>query len=495
MSDIAATAIGTARLRDRAVASGTHPDAYRPFGNTGLTVSAIGFGGLRASDKIADHRSALDASLDAGCNLVDTAPTYVGGASERLVGDVLRGRPRDEFIVITKLGYVQGEAKARADERAATGRPYPGIVRITEGVHYGLDPELLADELTVSCARLGLPYVDVVMVHDPEAWLAYAEGSVVERYAAFREALREAFRWLEGLVQAGRIGWYGICSEALVPTREPSTAGIGFDDIVALAHEVGGPEHHFAAVALPINVLELSALEPAGASVVDMARAVGVAVLATRPLNAILPQGLVRLVDLAPPTVAPRVERSRRVASRLEAEFETGIGAALAAGGATYVPAFRFAAALEQRASEVGEPVQFAEYVQGRLTAELGEVVQAFEPRLSAPLRAAFRFWLERYVASLTTLSAGLHGRCTERATARVRRVRRGVEAVLGHPGRLSTSQIALRGVLALPGVTAALVGMRRPEYVADTLAVLRWPFVTATADALHTWRNGEQPW
>ena len=77
----------------------------RPFGNTGLDVSALGFGAGHIGDLSLDERDAgdlLNAALDAGITLMDTARGY--GASEERIGRHLAHR-RAEFVLSTKVGY------------------------------------------------------------------------------------------------------------------------------------------------------------------------------------------------------------------------------------------------------------------------------------------------------------------------------------------------------------------------------------------------------
>ncbi len=69
---------------------------YRTLGRTGLRVSEVGFGGFPVDDP-----DVLLYALDHGINYIDTAHCYRGGASERAVGEALRGR-RDRFVVATK---------------------------------------------------------------------------------------------------------------------------------------------------------------------------------------------------------------------------------------------------------------------------------------------------------------------------------------------------------------------------------------------------------
>jgi len=77
----------------------------RPYGNTGITVSALGLGAGQVGDarlSEAEAASLLSASIDAGITLVDTAPGY--GLSEQRIGRYL-ARRRRQFVLSTKLGY------------------------------------------------------------------------------------------------------------------------------------------------------------------------------------------------------------------------------------------------------------------------------------------------------------------------------------------------------------------------------------------------------
>ena len=77
----------------------------RPLGNTGLQVSLLGFGaGPVGSPELseADAEALLNGVLDAGINLLDTAPSY--GRSEERIGRALQGR-RGDFVLSTKCGY------------------------------------------------------------------------------------------------------------------------------------------------------------------------------------------------------------------------------------------------------------------------------------------------------------------------------------------------------------------------------------------------------
>ena len=98
---------------------------YREIGNTGMQASVVGIGtwqmgGWRwgGTDESQAIR-ALHAAIDAGINLVDTAPIYGRGRSEEVLGKALRGK-RHQVILATKCGWSAcGKGRFAFDQRAA----------------------------------------------------------------------------------------------------------------------------------------------------------------------------------------------------------------------------------------------------------------------------------------------------------------------------------------------------------------------------------------
>lgn len=81
---------------------------YRPLGDSGLQVSEVSLGswltyGLGIDD--GNARACLDRAFDVGVNLIDTANVYGKGAAESFLGKALKGRPRDSYILATKLYF------------------------------------------------------------------------------------------------------------------------------------------------------------------------------------------------------------------------------------------------------------------------------------------------------------------------------------------------------------------------------------------------------
>ncbi|MGH7221037.1 MAG: aldo/keto reductase, partial [Nitrospiraceae bacterium] len=217
---------GTARYAARIVSQSRHDGhmehGYGRFGNGGLTTSRLGFGTYRVDTRQPEHRNALTKALREGVNLIDTSTNYMDGDSERLVGSVLRELiksdelAREEVIVVSKIGYVQGDNLKQAEAREQAGRPYHDMVKYGEGIWHCIHPEYLADQLTLSLDRLGLATLDVCLLHNPEYFLSEAAhhegGDLAAARDAFYRRIEQAFTFFESQVAAGRIRYYGVSS-------------------------------------------------------------------------------------------------------------------------------------------------------------------------------------------------------------------------------------------------------------------------------------------
>ena len=120
---------------------------YRQVGESGLTVSAIGLGGNNFGSRIGveETRGVVDAAIDCGVTLVDTADIYGNrGGSEEILGQVLRGR-REHLALATKFGMDMGDGTV-----ARGSRTY--IRRAVEG----------------SLQRLRTDYIDLYQYHQPD---------------------------------------------------------------------------------------------------------------------------------------------------------------------------------------------------------------------------------------------------------------------------------------------------------------------------------------
>jgi len=151
----------------------------RTLPTSGLELTELGFGAAvignlyrETSDE--DARAAVDAAWDAGIRYFDTAPHYGLGLSERRLGAALAGRPRDEFVVSSKVGRLL-VTNEHPTEQDTEGFAVPGDVR--RELDYSRDGVLRSIEATLQ--RTGLDRIDVVYVHDPdEHWRQAAEEAM-----------------------------------------------------------------------------------------------------------------------------------------------------------------------------------------------------------------------------------------------------------------------------------------------------------------------------
>jgi aryl-alcohol dehydrogenase-like predicted oxidoreductase len=217
----------------------------RELGNTGIRVSALGFGcmGLvgwygERDDEAA--RATLHRALDLGINHLDTAAVYQDGENESFVGDCIRER-RDEVFLATKCGLNRGaDGKVGADNR----------------------PQTIRSSCDASLVRLGVEHIDLFYLHriDPGVPLEDSMGTLAD------------------LVAAGKIGFVGL-SEASAQTLRK-------------AHAI----YPVAALQSELSLWTRTTARPA----LDACRELGVGFVAYSPLGRGFLTGAIRSTDDLP---------------------------------------------------------------------------------------------------------------------------------------------------------------------------------------------------
>jgi aryl-alcohol dehydrogenase-like predicted oxidoreductase len=169
----------------------------RPFGRTGFDASVVGFGAWAigadwGNVSEADAMAALHASIDAGVNFFDTADVYGDGRSERLIARLRSERPEADLFVATKAGR-------RLDPHVAEGYTAQSIEAFVERSRRNLEMDTL----------------DLVQLHCPPTDVYYRP---------------ELFEALDGMVERGLIGHYGVSvervEEALKAIEYPNVASV-----------------------------------------------------------------------------------------------------------------------------------------------------------------------------------------------------------------------------------------------------------------------------
>ncbi len=145
---------------------------YRTLGHSGLKVSTIGLGTNRFGGKVDQQtvNDILDAALDVGINLIDTADVYQQGRSEETIGQAIKTR-RGAYLIATKFRHPTG-----------TGPNEGGASR-----HH------LLNAVHASLRRLDTDYIDLYQVHRWDA----------------DTPLEETLRALEDLLHSGKVRYIG----------------------------------------------------------------------------------------------------------------------------------------------------------------------------------------------------------------------------------------------------------------------------------------------
>ncbi|MFD0025252.1 aldo/keto reductase [Streptomyces sp. NPDC058382] len=160
---------------------------------TELSFGAAAIGNLFRAVEPARAAAAVDAAWDEGVRYFDTAPHYGLGLSERRLGEALRGRPREAYVLSTKVGRVLDPLPDGGP--ASEGLSEGFAVRATHRRRWDFSAAGVRRSIEDSLERLGLDRIDIAYLHDPDD---HAE-------AAFRQAYPE----LEKLRAEGVIGAIG----------------------------------------------------------------------------------------------------------------------------------------------------------------------------------------------------------------------------------------------------------------------------------------------
>ncbi|MFK7776608.1 MAG: aldo/keto reductase [Gimesia sp.] len=187
---------------------------YRPLGNTGFSLSALGFGAFKIGrnqqtkysqpydlpDDATTERL-LNSILDLGINHIDTAPAY--GISEERIGQFLAHR-RNEYLLSTKIG-----------ETFENGQSTYDFSRVS-----------LQASIERSLQRLKTDVLDVVLIHSNN------DEAEILKHSDTIEVLQSA-------KQAGKIRWIGLSGKTL----EGATSSLDWADILMIEYHLEDRSH------------------------------------------------------------------------------------------------------------------------------------------------------------------------------------------------------------------------------------------------------------
>lgn len=169
---------------------------YRKLESTDLSLSIITFGAWAAGGWMwgkterNDAIEAIRAAYDVGVNSIDTAPIYGQGTSEEIVGEAIKGIPRDKVQILTKFGMrwdlVKGDfAFASKDNNGNNIAIYKYAGK-----------ESVIKECEASLRRLGTDYIDLYQIHWPD----------------ITTPVSETFEAVAKLIEQGKVRYAAVCN-------------------------------------------------------------------------------------------------------------------------------------------------------------------------------------------------------------------------------------------------------------------------------------------
>jgi aryl-alcohol dehydrogenase-like predicted oxidoreductase len=467
------------------------PLSYASLGRTGLMVSQAGFGGYRISSGVGHHANALGFALRSGINLIDTSANYADGGSETLVGEVLEDLvqsgevTRPQVIVISKVGYLQGQNYALSQQRKSEGQSFQDLVEYGQGLEHCIHPDFLEDQLTRSLTRLNLETLDGYLLHNPEYYLGWAAKNELPLEDARKEyyrRIRGAFEHLEKEVEQGRIRFYGISSNTF-PAAADDPEFTSLQTVWELA-EAMSADHHFGIVQMPFNLMEPGAAlernQPTGQSALSFAAEKDLGVLINRPLNAFAANRLYRLADL------PQTERleTNEVIAKIR-----GLIKSESRLWRKIIPHLDIPRGLRMRIkqqNEVGDHLKhywknfgsyenFRQAQKGTFWPRVQGVLDFLQPH--AANNEDLAQWLDSHPVCLQEALDAVGSIYVEEAVRVLNRIRYALnDADPQWENQGTLSQKAIRALRTTAGVSVVLVGMRREAYVQDVLEELKRP-------------------
>lgn len=467
------------------------------------TPASFGFGSYRVSDAQPTHDAALRHALASGITLIDTSTNYTNGGSELLIGRVLNDATFMATIpapptIVTKIGYAQGQALELIEAQSVLGTPYDDVVHVADGLKHCIHPDFLDDMLALSMERLQRPFVDVLLLHNPEYFFQVEEQNGTDRDEArtiFYDRIHRAFAWMQQAVTDGRIGAYGISSNTFAHDAD-AYDHVSLERCLGIARTVAST-HHFTHVQMPFNVVEHFAATTQNqrngeATTLDVARDEGMTVLINRPLNALVGGDLIRLASHDVPLHTAGIHNVESRVHELEVEEHDVLQLVLASSSLTEQDrqvvneSFRVAGALCTSWNKFEGLIHWRDVKRTYLM-----------PRMEAAKKYAEH--ATNYLRDLDELLTDIEALYAAEENASLEELRDALADELGLPMDTSLQHIALHAVRCTEGVNVVLVGMRSVDYVDDALLCYDLPEttyhrVTWLRIADHLARLSEQP-
>ena len=154
------------------------PLATAVLGTTDVEVTRLGLGtaplgGWPEAVTAEEGRSTIESAWAAGLRYFDTAPFYGFGQSEIWLGDVLRDRDRDSYVLSTKVGRLLEPRRSSDPPMFQGARPFDAVF------DFSYDGTMRSFESSLE--RLGIDRIDIALIHDPDDSLYEALDGALRR--------------------------------------------------------------------------------------------------------------------------------------------------------------------------------------------------------------------------------------------------------------------------------------------------------------------------
>lgn len=229
-----------------------------------LTLSSLGMGTyLGGIDDKTDEvvkQAVKQSILSGGVNIIDTAINYRFQKAEKSIGKSLKDLflenliSRDQIFISTKNGYIPGDAEHQLNPKVYLQKLIKDnavdMTSIVDGSH-SMHPSFLETQLQQSLVNLGLKTIDLLYLHNTAE--AQLPSLGMKEYL---NRVQNAFSFLEQKRTEKKISYYGLATWTCF--RVPPTAKSEFlnlQDVIKIAEEIGGTNHGFRFIQLPINLL------------------------------------------------------------------------------------------------------------------------------------------------------------------------------------------------------------------------------------------------
>jgi len=475
--------------------SANHRVPHRLLGTTGLTVTSIGYGSYRLDEDNAAHAQSLEEALTSGINLIDTSTNYTTGSSERLIGRTLRKLinakqiTREQIVVISKAGYLQGNALKRMRNRLEKETATPDIVQYSDTCWHSIHPEFLQEELSQSLGRLGLETIDTYLLHNPEYFLLNAQrvggGTRPQLQKEFYERIELAFSSLEQEVKAGRIQSYGVSSNTMTDSGDLLPT-LDLERLLEVARKVGGESHNFKVIQCPLNLLEPeAALSPRenGKTILQIAQEAKLGVLVNRPLNAILGGGLIRLAESLETAQEINPAQSILKLTDLEKSLRERLNVEISGRGETIDVSnfFHWADEFNQMKNRFRNLVEWEDFLFGLINPRLNQTTGFLNQNLQGEYAQIWQEAFPSYRQAIENVCQDFRLMAIARSHEETQTIREALDHKISYKTPLS--HIALSAARLTDGVTTVLTGMRQVSYLKDAIDSTQGEFAVKTRD------------